>query len=123
MWLAPYADRVLGARGMQVGAAALAVFWLFPGQMTHPVLFAVTMAFVGLASGVLDVVMNARVSELEAIHSRPLMNVNHAMFSVAYAAGAILVSFTREAGIGPAPVFAGFAMLALLMLPIMKDAV
>ncbi len=120
MWLAPYADRVLGARGMQVGAAALAVFWLFPGQMTHPVLFAVTMAFVGLASGVLDVVMNARVSELEAIHSRPLMNVNHAMFSVAYAAGAILVSFTREAGIGPAPVFAGFAMLALLMLPIMR---
>jgi MFS family permease len=120
MWLAPYADRFFGARGMQVGAAMLAVAWLLPGQMTNPWLFAVTMAFVGLASGMLDVVMNARVSELEAQHAKPLMNVNHAMFSVAYAVGAILVSFTREAGLGPTPVFAGFAVLAFLMLPLMR---
>jgi len=120
MWLAPFADRMLGARGMQVGAIALAVFWLFPGQMTVPLFFACTMAFVGVASGVLDVVMNARVSELEAKHSRPLMNVNHAMFSVAYALGAILASFTRDAGLPPAPVFAGLAVLAFLMLPLMR---
>ena len=120
MWLAPYADRVLGARGMQVGAVMLAVFWLLPGQTTNPWLFAFTMAFVGLASGVLDVVMNARVSELEAKHAMPLMNVNHAMFSVAYAAGAILVSFTREAGLPPTPVFAGLAVLAFCMLPLMR---
>ncbi|MGJ8621408.1 MAG: MFS transporter [Yoonia sp.] len=120
MWLAPYADRVLGARGMQVGAVALAVFWLVPGLMTSPVLFAASMAFVGLASGVLDVVMNARVSELEARHSRPLMNVNHAMFSVAYAAGAIIVSFARDAGVPPMPVFAGLSLLAILMVPLMR---
>lgn len=120
MWVAPHVDRVLGARGMQVGAALLALFWLIPGQMTSPFLFAVSMAFVGLASGVLDVVMNARVSELEAKHARPLMNVNHAMFSVSYAASAIVVSFTRDAGIGPLPVFAGLTALALLMLPLMR---
>lgn len=120
MWLAPYVDRVLGARGMQVGATMLALFWLLPSQINQPLLFAVSMGFVGLASGVLDVVMNARVSELEAKHARPLMNVNHAMFSVAYAASAIMVSFTREAGIGPTPVFAGLSVLALLMLPMMR---
>lgn len=120
MWLAPYADRVLGARGMQVGAVALAVFWLVPGLMISPVLFAASMAFVGLASGVLDVVMNARVSELEARHNRPLMNVNHAMFSVAYAAGAIIVSFARDAGVPPTPVFAGLSLLAILMVPLMR---
>ena len=120
MWIAPYVDRVLGARGMQVGAAMLALFWLIPGQITSPFLFAASMAFVGLASGVLDVVMNARVSELEAKHSRPLMNVNHAMFSVAYAASAIMVSFTRDAGIGPVPVFMGLTLLALLMLPLLR---
>ena len=120
MWLAPYADRMLGARGMQVGAAGLAVFWLLPGQMAQPLMFAAAMAFVGLASGVLDVVMNARVSELEAKHARPLMNVNHAMFSVAYAAGAIIASFTREAGLPPMPVFAGLSVLTLLMLPLMR---
>jgi MFS family permease len=120
MWLAPYADRVLGARGMQAGAVLLAVAWLIPGHMTSPLLFAITMGFVGLASGVLDVVMNARVSELEAKHARPLMNVNHAMFSVAYAASAIMVSFTREAGLPPTIVFAGLTALTVLILPLMQ---
>lgn len=120
MWLAPRADRFLGARGMQVGAAFLALAWLLPGQVTVPLVFAATMALVGLASGLLDVVMNARVSELEAKHDRPLMNATHAMFSVAYAAGALVVGFTREAGLGPTPVFAGFGVVALLMLPMLR---
>jgi MFS family permease len=120
MWLAPRADRILGARGMQVGTVALAIAWLLPGQVVNPWLFAATMAFVGRCSGLLDVIMNARVSELEAKHDRPLMNVNHAMFSVAYVVGAVLVSFTREAGLPPTPVFAGFGVLALLMLPLMR---
>jgi len=119
MWLAPRADRLLGARGMQFGAVALAVAWLLPGQTLNPWLFAATMAFVGLCSGLLDVIMNARVSELEATNKRPLMNVNHAMFSVAYVAGAVLVSFTREAGLPPTPVFAGLGLVVLLMLPLM----
>ena len=120
MWLAPRADRLLGPRGMQVGAVMLAVAWLLPGQVSVPLLFALAMAFVGLASGLLDVVMNARVSELEAKHNRPLMNANHAMFSVAYACGALVVGFTREAGLPPTPVFAGFGVIALLVLPMMR---
>ncbi|WP_400086440.1 MFS transporter [Yoonia sp. R78084] len=120
MWLAPRADRILGSRAMQVGAALLAFAWLFPGQITVPLVFALSMALVGLASGLLDVVMNARVSELEARHNRPLMNANHAMFSVAYAVGALIVGATREAGLPPAPVFAGFGMLAVLLLPMMR---
>lgn len=120
MWLAPRADRVLGARGMQVGALLLALAWLIPGQVTLPLVFALSMAFVGLASGLLDVVMNARVSELEAKHNRPLMNANHAMFSVAYACGALIVGATREAGLPPMPVFAGFGLITLLVLPLMR---
>ncbi|MFO8126150.1 MFS transporter [Yoonia sp.] len=120
MWLAPRADRILGARAMQVSAILLAAAWLLPGLITVPIVFALAMGFVGLASGLLDVVMNARVSELEAKHNRPLMNANHAMFSVAYACGALLVGITREAGLPPGPVFAGFGVIALLMLPLMK---
>ncbi|KQI72139.1 MFS transporter [Loktanella sp. 5RATIMAR09] len=120
MWLAPRADRILGSRAMQVGAALLAFAWLFPGQVTVPLVFALSMALVGLASGLLDVVMNARVSELEARHHRPLMNANHAMFSVAYAAGALIVGAAREAGLPPGPVFAGFGVIAILLLPMMR---
>jgi len=120
MWLAPRADRLLRGRAMQVGAVVLAFAWLWPGQMTSPVLFALAFCFVGLASGLLDVVMNARVSELEARHGRPLMNANHAMFSVAYAVGALVVGVTREAGLPPAPVFAGFGMVALCLVPFLR---
>jgi MFS family permease len=88
--------------------------------MTTPVLFAASMGFVGLASGLLDVVMNARVSELEARHAKPLMNANHAMFSVAYAVGALVVGVTREAGIPPMPVFAGFGVVALCLVPMLR---
>lgn len=120
MWLAPHADRILGARGMQVGAVFLSVAWLLPGTVTMPLLFAVAMAVVGMASGLLDVVMNARVSELEAQHNRPLMNANHAMFSMAYAVGALTVGAAREAGLPPLWVFAGVGFVVLLMVPMIK---
>ena len=120
MWLAPRLDRWLGARSMQAAIAALAFAWLLPSQITHPLVFAASMALVGLASGLLDVVMNARVSELEAKHQRPLMNANHAMFSVAYACAALIVGATREAGLPPAPVFAGFAVFALCLIPFVR---
>lgn len=120
MWLAPRADRVLGPRAMQVGVIVLACAWLLPAAMTVPLLFSAAMALVGLASGLLDVVMNARVSELEAKHGRPLMNANHAMFSVAYAIGALVVGATREAGVPPVFVFAGIGIFCMLMVPFMR---
>ncbi|MEJ6402738.1 MFS transporter [Yoonia sp. 2307UL14-13] len=120
MWLAPRADHWLGARSMQFGVVALSLAWLIPGNMTVPILFALSMALVGLCSGLLDVVMNARVSELEADHRRPLMNANHAMFSVAYAVSAVIVSFTREAGVAPVYVFAGFSIFCILLAPFLR---
>jgi len=120
MWLAPRADRMFGSRSMQVGAAALALGWLIPGQMTVPLHFAIALGFVGLASGLLDVVMNARVSELEAKHARSLMNANHAMFSVAYAFAAVVTGFAREAGLPPLTVFAGFGVITFVLIPALQ---
>ncbi|WP_342076388.1 MFS transporter [Yoonia sp. SS1-5] len=120
MWLAPRADRFLGARSMQFGVVALSLAWLLPSQISAPLVFAMAIALVGLCSGLLDVVMNARVSELEAAHARPLMNANHAMFSVAYAIAAVVVSFTREAGVPPPYVFAGFSIFCLLLAPFLR---
>jgi len=117
MWLAPILDRWLGARALQCGVVFLAIAWLVPGLMHTPLAFAISLGLVGLASGLLDVVMNARVSLLEAAHDRPLMNANHAMFSVAYGVAALVVAVTREAGLPPGPVFAGFAVVSCLIAP------
>lgn len=119
MWLAPRADRLWGARSMQISIVLLAAAWLLPSQITVPILFAITMMFVGAASGLLDVIMNARVSELEARHDRPLMNANHGMFSLAYAVAAVLTGLAREAGVPPAFVFAGFGCFSVLLVPFM----
>lgn len=120
MWIAPRADKVLGSRSMQVGAVMLACVWLVPGEIQTPIYFAVALGFIGLASGLLDVVMNARVSELEAEHNRSLMNANHAMFSVAYAVAAVITGVAREAGMPPTPVFAGFGIVAILLVPMLN---
>jgi predicted MFS family arabinose efflux permease len=117
MWLAPKADKILGGRAMQLGVIVLALAWLLPPLISTPIIFAASLALVGMASGLLDVVMNARVSELEAKHNRPLMNANHAMFSVAYAVAATITGFAREASIPPIYVFAGFGVAAILLVP------
>ena len=119
MWIAPKADKFLGARAMQVGIVLLSLVWLLPVQMSAPLLFAGAMALVGAASGLLDVVMNARVSELEAAHNKPLMNANHAMFSLAYAIAATITGLAREAAVPPVYVFAGFGIASILLVPFM----
>lgn len=113
MFLAPRVDRILGARGMQFAAILLAFIWLFPAQITTPAWFFVAFVGVGLCSGLLDVIMNARVSELEGRTGRSLMNGNHAMFSVAYATGALITGAAREGGLDPLWVFGGMGVVTL----------
>lgn len=120
MWIAPRADRWLGAHSMRFGIVMLSLAWLLPMQASVPIVFALMMAAVGMASGLLDVVMNARVSELEAHHKKPLMNANHAMFSVAYAVAAVITGLAREAEINPTFVVAGFGMFCILLVPFMR---
>ena len=112
MWLAPLADARLGRRAMPVLALGMAAAFLVPGFATTGVVFALAMLGGAMMSGTLDVVMNARISEIEAQTRRPLMNFAHAMFSFAYAGAALLAGLLREAGAGPVLVFALMAGLA-----------
>ena len=115
MVLAPRLDRLLGARGLQIGSVALTISFLLPGFATDALSFGLAMVIVGAASGFTDVLMNARVSELEQLHSKPLMNANHGMFSVGYAVAAILSGVAREAQIAPGPAFATLAAAILIL--------
>ncbi|MDA8747140.1 MFS transporter [Litoreibacter sp.] len=115
MILAPLFDRKLGQWALPIAALLLAIAFLFPGLATAPMAFFGAMIAAGLASGLLDVTMNARVSELEAQHNRPLMNANHGMFSVAYAIGAFGTGLGREAGMTPVAIFASVGVLAMIL--------
>ena len=120
MLLAPWFDRRIGAAAMPVAALVMAAAFLAPGLADTPALFALAMFIVAGASGVLDIVMNARVSELEARAKRALMNLNHAMFSFAYAGSAVLTGLAREADWPPVAIFAAAALWSLALATIMR---
>lgn len=120
MWLAPRMDRASGERGMQATALGFAVALLLPGWVSTPAAFFAVMILLGALSGLLDVLMNTRVSELEAQTGRSLMNANHGMFSVAYAVAALLTELARDAGLSPMMVFSTCAFVICILAALIR---
>lgn len=115
MVLAPAFDAKFGHRAMPLSCVLFAGVALAPGGVTVPWMFFCVMMLAGMMSGLTDVTMNARVSELETATGRPLMNANHGIFSVAYAISALATGMAREAGFEPQQVFAGVAVVLLIL--------
>ncbi len=115
MWLAPRFVARFGARAMQTAALLMALAFLLPGLASGWWFFAVAMFLCAGSSGVLDVVMNARLSQIEARANTGLMNLNHAMFSFAYAASALTAGAAREVGIAPFWVFAALGIVTCVL--------
>lgn len=121
MWLAPRVDAKLGARAMQGAALAMALAFLLPGLAGGLMFFAGAMLLASAGSGTMDVIMNTRVSRIEAEEGRSLMNLNHGMFSFAYAGAALVTGLLREAGTPPVVVFAMMCGATLVMLRHMRS--
>ncbi len=99
MWLAPRFDRATGRWGMTLAALGLGLAMQFPLMFTQIGLFALFMVMLGAFSGLLDVVMNARLSLIESRSNMPLMNLNHAIFAFGYAISAICAGLARDGGV------------------------
>ncbi|MEM6307227.1 MAG: MFS transporter [Pseudomonadota bacterium] len=124
MYLAPTIDYLLGRRSLQVSAVLFACVMPIPVLVDDIRMFAFGMAALGFGSGLLDVLINTRVSELEARHSRPLMNANHGMFSVAYAIIAFAMGLVRDSGGAPLGVFLTASAIVLafaILMPMIPD--
>lgn len=120
MWLAPLVYRIFGAWALMVGVTAMVVGFLLAGVAQGPVLMGIALFFAAGGSGVADVLANAEVSEAESKTGRSLMNLNHGLFSIAYAIAAVVVGMGREAGIGPFGIFSGMTVAIIAFLPWMK---
>lgn len=120
MWLAPLLYRLFGAWALLTGVAAMILGFLLTGVAQGPVLMGFALFLAAGGSGVADVLANAEVSEAESETGRRLMNLNHGLFSVAYAIAAIAVGAARAAGIGPVGVFSGMAVVIIAMMLWMK---
>jgi MFS family permease len=121
MWLAPLAERTLGRWSLPLAGMGVAFGMLGAGLTSDIVVFGLAMGLAAMGAGVVDVLVNVRVSETETRTGRSLMNLNHGVYSLAYAGSAVLVGLSREAGFTPGQIFSVLlllcAVLAAVMLP------
>ena len=119
MRFAPWLDSKLGRHGIVVLTVVLLLVFQLPGQMSTWAGLTIALFLCAAATGSLDVVMNAHLSQIEAREGRPLMSFHHAMFSFGYAIAAFSTGLIREAGGGAVVSFALVGLLGLLLLPSM----
>lgn len=115
MLLAPRIGAGLGAAALPLVTVALGLVYLLPAQMPLVWLFALAMMLVAGCGALLDVLVNARLSGIEASRGLHLMNLNHAAYSFAYAIAAVATGLARNAGLSPGPVMAAAAVVVVML--------
>ena len=93
--------------------SALALVLLL--HMPHLVLLWALLGLFGLATGLLDVAMNADASELERQAGRPLMSAFHGMFSLGGMVGAGVGGLLFTAGVAPNLQLLGVAAFSMAL--------
>lgn len=118
MWLAPLAERHVGGLALPISTLAVGAGMLWAGisaEAASLTMFGLAMLLASAGSGVLDVLVNARISEAETETGRGLMNLNHAFYSFAYAGAALLTGALRASGWDPPAIFGGLAVLIAVL--------
>jgi MFS family permease len=115
MLLAPAIGAGLGRVALPVSAAAMALAFALPGQASTVWLFPLAMMCCGAATGLTDVLMNARTAQIETERGLHLMNLTHAAYSFGYAAGALGTGVLRGWQWAPGWVMGTMAALGLLL--------
>jgi len=116
MWITPWIEARAGRWTVPVLSALMALAFCLPAVATGPWMFLLFMPLATAMSGSQDVAMNARVSVLEGATGRSLMNLNHGIFSVAYAGSALGAGLLRAAGWSPLQVYTLIAVLIAVLL-------
>jgi MFS family permease len=99
-----------------VGAVALfGVFGVLPGLVHSPVELYLSLALLGLASGAMDVAINAEAVQQEERLRRPLLHSAHAAFSAGVVGSSLLTGALRAAGARPAVVLGGVGAAQLTL--------
>lgn len=115
MYFGPKLVGRLGRHTMPVAAVFLAVAFLYPLMAGSVPALALAMFGMGASVAFVDITANLRVTVLEERHGLHLMNLNHAMFSFAFALSALVASLARKAGWGPGDLFPILALVVLAL--------
>ncbi|MDQ2066103.1 MFS transporter [Xinfangfangia sp. CPCC 101601] len=115
MLLAPRIGTALGRVALPVATVLMALAFALPGQVQILWLFPLAMLCCGAATGLTDVLMNARTAQIEHERGLHLMGLSHAAYSFGYAGGAIATGVMRGAEWSPAMVLGTMAGVAFVV--------
>lgn len=104
MWLAPMTQRLAGGWALPISIAMIGVGMFGAGASPTLMWLGFALLIASAGSGISDVLVNARIAEIEAQTGRSLMNLNHGLYSFVYAGAALSVGFLREAGYAPSAI-------------------
>jgi MFS family permease len=106
---------------MRVGFPLLAATLLLPGLADSGLTLFGSLLVLGVASGALDVAMNAQGIEVERTLGKPILSGLHGLWSVGLGLGAGVAALAAAAGLDPLPHFAIVAaVLALASFPLLR---
>lgn len=115
MLLAPAFGAGMGRAALPTAALAMALAFALPGNAPALWLFPLAMMCCGAATGLTDVLMNARVATLENDRGLHLMNLCHAAYSFGYAGGAIGTGAMRSMEWAPGAVMGTMALVGVVL--------
>jgi MFS family permease len=98
-------DAFGSSRLTRISGVAVALLPIALGLAGNMATLMVALLAFGIASGSLDVAMNAQAGEVERRSGRPLMTSFHACYSFGGLAGAVVGGLFASAGIGPLATF------------------
>jgi MFS family permease len=120
--VAPRAIDRFGARAVAVGCAVFAVATLLPGLATTLPALVLALCACGMASGLVDVSINANVGRIENGTGQRLQPLAHGTYSVGIFAGAVGAGLARGAGVGREPILIAVSVfIALTALAVAGD--
>lgn len=110
MWLAPLAHKWTGVYSLMVGSFLVGTGFIFVGMSSQIVFFGLALGVMAAGAGIVDVLANAEIAEVEADTGVALMNLNHGLYSFAYAGAALATGWMREAGWATLSIFVVFGV-------------
>jgi MFS family permease len=108
--------RLVGRLGPWLLPASIALFGIaamLPTLADDPIELSLALLVVGAASGFMDVMGNARISEIESREKAGFMHLAHGLFSAAYLVAALLTGLARDIGIGTIAILGAVAAVML----------
>jgi MFS family permease len=108
-------DRFGSRRVVRTGLPLLALALVGPGLAGDLAGLTVALAILGLASGLLDVAMNAQAVEVERGYARPILSGLHGMWSLGLLVTSVVAAGVAAAGVG---VRTAFAAAAVVLVPV-----